>query len=137
MTKTVVTGASAGVGRATARAFGARGDRVALLARSASGLADACAEVEETGGTALAIPTDVADAEQVEAAAERVERELGPVSASRASNLYAPVEGLHATHGRFDAQAKRRSPDLWLAEHRSKIAGGAVAGIAALALRRR
>jgi NAD(P)-dependent dehydrogenase (short-subunit alcohol dehydrogenase family) len=75
----VVTGASAGVGRATAKAFGARGDRVALLARGEDGLAAAAAEVREAGGEALAIATDVADAEAVEAAAERVERELGEI----------------------------------------------------------
>src|SRR5918911_898058 len=75
----VVTGASAGVGRATARAFAKRGDRVALLARGEDGLDGAREEVESVGGTALPIPTDVADADQVEAAAERVERELGPI----------------------------------------------------------
>jgi NAD(P)-dependent dehydrogenase (short-subunit alcohol dehydrogenase family) len=75
----VVTGASAGVGRAAARAFGARGDRVALLARGEEGLAAAEAEVREAGGQALAVPTDVADPEAVEAAAERAERELGPI----------------------------------------------------------
>ena len=75
----VVTGASAGVGRATARAFGKRGDRVALLARGEDGLDDARDEVESVGGKALPIPTDVADADQVEAAAEQVERELGPI----------------------------------------------------------
>jgi NAD(P)-dependent dehydrogenase (short-subunit alcohol dehydrogenase family) len=75
----VVTGASAGVGRAAAKAFGARGDRVALLARGEEGLAAAAAEGREAGGEALAIPTDAADPEAVEAAAERVERELGPI----------------------------------------------------------
>ena len=75
----VVTGASAGVGRATAQAFGKRGDRVALLARGEEGLRDACEEVESFGGAALAIPTDVADADAVESAAERVEGELGPI----------------------------------------------------------
>jgi NAD(P)-dependent dehydrogenase (short-subunit alcohol dehydrogenase family) len=75
----VVTGASAGVGRATARAFGERGDHVALLARGEDGLRDAAREVEAVGGTALVIQTDVADADAVEAAAERVERELGPI----------------------------------------------------------
>jgi NAD(P)-dependent dehydrogenase (short-subunit alcohol dehydrogenase family) len=95
----VVTGASAGVGRATARAFGARGDRVALLARSASGLADACREVEAAGGTALALPADVADAEQVEAAAERAERELGPIDVwvnDAMATVFAPVKELDA-----------------------------------------
>ncbi|MGZ5233893.1 MAG: SDR family oxidoreductase, partial [Burkholderiales bacterium] len=75
----VVTGSSAGIGRATAIAFARRGWSVALLARESSGLRDAAREVESSGGRALAIPTDVADAAQVEAAADRVERELGPV----------------------------------------------------------
>ena len=75
----VVTGASGGIGRATARAFGARGDRVALLARGAQGLEAARHDVEEAGGTALEISTDVADAAQVMAAAARVEDELGPI----------------------------------------------------------
>jgi NAD(P)-dependent dehydrogenase (short-subunit alcohol dehydrogenase family) len=75
----VVTGASAGIGRAAAVAFGRRGWRVALVARGEEGLAGACAEVERAGGQALAIPTDVADPQQVEAAAERAERELGPI----------------------------------------------------------
>ncbi|MDP9401620.1 MAG: SDR family oxidoreductase [Actinomycetota bacterium] len=75
----VVTGASAGVGRATAVAYGARGDTVALLARGRAGLEAARREVEAAGGRALVVPTDVADAAQVEAAAARVERELGPI----------------------------------------------------------
>jgi NAD(P)-dependent dehydrogenase (short-subunit alcohol dehydrogenase family) len=80
MSRTVVlTGASAGVGRATAREFGRRGDRVALLARNEDGLEGAAEEIRREGGTALAIPTDVSDREQVDAAAERAERELGPI----------------------------------------------------------
>jgi short-subunit dehydrogenase len=75
----VVTGASAGVGRAAAREFGKHGAKVALLARGAQGLENARAEIEAAGGEALCIPPDVADAEQVEAAAQRVERELGPI----------------------------------------------------------
>lgn len=75
----VVTGASAGVGRATAREFGRHGAAVALLARGRDGLAAAAREVEEAGGKALVVPTDVSDADQVESAAERVERELGPI----------------------------------------------------------
>jgi NAD(P)-dependent dehydrogenase (short-subunit alcohol dehydrogenase family) len=75
----VVTGASAGVGRAAAKAFGARGDRVALLARGEEGLAAAVAEVRGAGGEALAIPTDVTGPRAVDAAAEQVERELGPI----------------------------------------------------------
>jgi len=75
----VVTGASAGVGRATVRAFARRGANLGLLARGVDGLAAARREVETAGGRALAIPTDVADAGQIEAAAERIERELGPI----------------------------------------------------------
>jgi NAD(P)-dependent dehydrogenase (short-subunit alcohol dehydrogenase family) len=74
-----VTGASGGVGRAVAKAFGARGDKVALLARGEVGLEAAAKEVESCGGTTLTVPTDVADYEQVEAAAARVESELGPI----------------------------------------------------------
>jgi NAD(P)-dependent dehydrogenase (short-subunit alcohol dehydrogenase family) len=93
----VVTGASAGVGRATARAFGSRGDRVALLARGQEGLRDACEEVESAGGTALAIPTDVSDAEQVEAAAQRTEQELGPIDVwvnDAMTTIFAPFREL-------------------------------------------
>jgi NAD(P)-dependent dehydrogenase (short-subunit alcohol dehydrogenase family) len=75
----VITGAGAGIGRATARRFGADGDKVALLARGEEELEGAAEEIEAAGGTALIVPTDVADPEAVEAAAERVERELGPI----------------------------------------------------------
>jgi NAD(P)-dependent dehydrogenase (short-subunit alcohol dehydrogenase family) len=75
----VITGASGGVGRALARVYGARGDPVALLARGEAGLAGAARDVEDAGGRPLPIVVDVADAEQVEAAAARIEAELGPV----------------------------------------------------------
>lgn len=75
----VVTGASGGIGRASAIEFGRHGDTVALIARGDAGLAGAAAEVESAGGRALTIPADVADADAVDAAAERVERELGPI----------------------------------------------------------
>jgi NAD(P)-dependent dehydrogenase (short-subunit alcohol dehydrogenase family) len=80
MSRTVViTGASAGVGRATAQAFAAEGARIGLIARPSERLQAAAREVKERGGTGLALGADVADAEQLEAAAERVERELGPI----------------------------------------------------------
>jgi NAD(P)-dependent dehydrogenase (short-subunit alcohol dehydrogenase family) len=75
----VITGASAGVGRATARAFARRGARIGILARGKDGLEGARADVEAEGGEALAIPTDVAHSDEVEAAAEAVEKEFGPI----------------------------------------------------------
>jgi len=75
----VVTGASAGVGRAIVRAFAARGAHVGLIARGIDGLEAARHEVESMGGRALVLPLDVADAKAVDDAAERVERELGPI----------------------------------------------------------
>src|SRR5215831_642450 len=75
----VVTGASAGIGRATARLFGERGDRVGLIARGQAGLDAAAREVEEAGGKALAVSADVADYEQVAAAARQIEQRLGPI----------------------------------------------------------
>jgi NAD(P)-dependent dehydrogenase (short-subunit alcohol dehydrogenase family) len=75
----VVTGASGGIGRASARAFARRGDHVALLARGEAGLEAAAKEVEAAGSRALVVPADTADADAVEAAAQRVEDELGPI----------------------------------------------------------
>jgi NADP-dependent 3-hydroxy acid dehydrogenase YdfG len=75
----VVTGASSGVGRAVAHAFGRRGAHVALMARGEAALEEVRDEVQAAGGRALVVPVDVADADAVEAAAERVERELGPI----------------------------------------------------------
>lgn len=75
----VVTGASAGIGRATAVAFGRRGWRVALLARGAEGLEGARRDVESAGGRAMIVPADVAEQAEVEAAAERVESEWGAI----------------------------------------------------------
>jgi NAD(P)-dependent dehydrogenase (short-subunit alcohol dehydrogenase family) len=75
----VVTGASAGIGRASALAFAQRGDHVALLARGTTGLEAAAREVRERGATALPISVDVSDHEALERAADRVEGELGPI----------------------------------------------------------
>src|SRR5436305_14196320 len=75
----VVTGASAGIGRAIVREFARRQANIALLARGGAGLEGARREVEQAGGRALALPTDVADYDAVQAAAARAEEELGPV----------------------------------------------------------
>lgn len=75
----MITGASAGVGRAVARRFGREKARIGLLARGTDGLAAARAEVDACGGRALAIPTDVAIPDQVEAAASQIEAAFGPI----------------------------------------------------------
>jgi short-subunit dehydrogenase len=96
----VITGASAGVGRATARAFAARGDNVALLARGRAGLDAAAAEVAERGGTPLVIEVDVADADAVEAAAEAVEQHFGPIDVWVNNAMTAVLgEDLGTVHG--------------------------------------
>lgn len=93
----VITGASAGVGRATARAFAARGMSLALLARGRRGLDAVRAEVEAAGARVLAIPTDVANEYEVEAAAARIERELGPIDIwinNAMATIFGPVSSL-------------------------------------------
>jgi NAD(P)-dependent dehydrogenase (short-subunit alcohol dehydrogenase family) len=95
----VITGASAGVGRATARAFGERGANVGLLARGEAGLEAARRDVEEAGGDAITIPTDVADAEAVEDAAARVEAEFGPIDVwinNAMASVFTPVWKMNA-----------------------------------------
>jgi NAD(P)-dependent dehydrogenase (short-subunit alcohol dehydrogenase family) len=75
----VITGASAGIGRATAQAFGKRGAKVGLIARGRDGLAAAKREIEALGGEALVLPLDVSDAGAVEQAAGEVEKTFGPI----------------------------------------------------------
>ncbi|PYQ64193.1 MAG: short-chain dehydrogenase [Acidobacteria bacterium] len=91
----VVTGASAGVGRATVRAFAEQGAHIGLIARNREALENARQEVEAMGGRALALPTDVADNEAVEAAAARVEAELGPIDVwvnNAMCSVFSPVK---------------------------------------------
>src|ERR687886_2887797 len=91
----VITGASAGVGRATARAFAREGAYIGLLARGRDGLEGARRDVEESGGKALILPTDVADADAVERAAEAVEREFGPIDIwinNAMASVFSPVK---------------------------------------------
>ena len=93
----VITGASSGVGRACARAFARRGARLGLLARGVDGLEAAAAEARALGGQALALPADVADHEQVDAAATTVERELGPIDVwvnNAMVSVFSPVKEL-------------------------------------------
>ncbi len=95
----VITGAGAGVGRATADMFAKAGYDVALLSRDPDRLERAADEARRFGVRALPIPTDVADAEAVEAAADRVERELGPIDVwvnVAMATVFAPVSKLTA-----------------------------------------
>ncbi|WP_328751625.1 SDR family NAD(P)-dependent oxidoreductase [Streptomyces sp. NBC_00285] len=100
----VVTGATGGVGRATARAFAEKGARVALPARGREGLAAAAGDVRQAGGEAL----------------------VGP------GNLWAPVDGPHGrdfgAHGRFDGEAVSSSPQDWMSRNRNRVLAAAAAG---------
>jgi NAD(P)-dependent dehydrogenase (short-subunit alcohol dehydrogenase family) len=90
----VVTGGTAGVGRATARAFARDGLHVAVIARGEDRLAATNAELEALGVKCIAISADVADASAVEAAADRVENELGPIDVwvnNAMATVFAPM----------------------------------------------
>ncbi|UPM44875.1 SDR family oxidoreductase [Halocatena salina] len=95
----VITGASAGVGRAAARAFAEQGAQVGLLARGEAGLEGVRQDVEAAGGEALVVPTDVADADQVEAAADAVEEEFGPIDIwvnNAMTSVFSPAREMEA-----------------------------------------
>jgi NAD(P)-dependent dehydrogenase (short-subunit alcohol dehydrogenase family) len=99
----VVTGASSGVGRATAHAFAKRGAKVGLLARGLPGLDAAANEVRDLGGEALVLPTDVADADQVEAAAGEMEEQFGPIDVwvnDAMATIFAPFAEISAAEFR-------------------------------------
>jgi short-subunit dehydrogenase len=95
----VITGASAGVGRATAVAFARRGAHIGLLARGREGLEAARHDVEAHGGMAIVVATDVADAREVERAADAVEHELGPIDIwinNAMTSVFSPIHELEA-----------------------------------------
>ena len=95
----VVTGASAGLGRAIVRAFAQEGAPVGLIARGRDGLEGACREVEELGGKAVVYPADVADATQVEAAAAAIEDQLGPIDIwvnNAMASVFSPIKEMTA-----------------------------------------
>jgi NAD(P)-dependent dehydrogenase (short-subunit alcohol dehydrogenase family) len=90
-----ITGASAGVGRATVRRFARHGARIGLLARGPDGLEGAREDVEKLGGKALVVPVDVADASQVEAAAAQIEAELGEINIwinNAMTSVFSPIK---------------------------------------------
>jgi len=124
----VITGASAGIGRASARLFAARGDNIALLARGAAGLDGAVKDVHNAGAQALAIPTDVADYREVDAAGAEVERTFGPIDVwvnVAFTSVFAPFHQISAeeyrrvtdvsylgfVHGTMAALARMRPRD--------------------------
>jgi short-subunit dehydrogenase len=95
----VVTGASAGVGRATAQAFAREGASLGLIARGRAGLAGAQHDVERLGGQALVMPLDVADAAAVESAARQIEEELGPIDVwvnNAMTSVFSPIKKMTA-----------------------------------------
>jgi short-subunit dehydrogenase len=95
----MVTGASAGVGRAVAREYGARGARVGLIARGIDGLEGARLEIERAGGEALVCQADVSDASAVDAAASRLEERFGPIDVwinNAMVSVFSPVKQMTA-----------------------------------------
>ena len=126
----VVTGASAGVGRATAREFGKRGAKVILLAKGTEGLATTKREIEAAGGRALPIPTEVSDANAVEEEARRTEEEIGPIDVrvnNAMTSVFSPVREMtpeeclpERRHGREAAQDIRTTQCLRRGPHRRR-----------------
>jgi len=95
----VITGASAGVGRATVREFAKHGAQIGLIARGVDGLKGAQKEVEELGGKALVFPLDIGDADRVEAAAAQIEADLGEIDIwinNAMASVFSPVKEMTA-----------------------------------------
>ena len=95
----VITGASGGIGRATARLFAERGARVVLIARGQAGLDGAAADVVKAGGKPLVIAADVADYRQVAAAARQAEEHFGPIDVwvnDAFTSVFAPFSEITA-----------------------------------------
>ena|SRR5215510_214479 len=95
----VITGASAGVGRATAAAFAKQRASIGLIARGRAGLEGAQREVESLGGRAFSVVADVSDASQVEAAASEIERQLGPIDVwvnNAMTSVFSPIREMTA-----------------------------------------
>src|SRR5689334_7245641 len=95
----VITGASAGLGRAAVREFAKHGASIGLIARGTDGLQEARREVEAAGGRALVLEVDVANAADVEAAAERVESTLGPIDIwvnNAMTSVFSPIKEMTA-----------------------------------------
>jgi short-subunit dehydrogenase len=95
----VITGASAGLGRAIVREFAKRKANIGLIARGTDGLAGARREVESMGGKALVLPADVADAERIERAAAQVEDEFGPIDVwvnNAMTSVFSPIKEMEA-----------------------------------------
>jgi NAD(P)-dependent dehydrogenase (short-subunit alcohol dehydrogenase family) len=95
----VITGASAGVGRAVARRFAVEGARICLIARGVEGLRGAQSDIEKLGGSALVVPGDVADAAFLDEAAARTERELGPTDIwinNATTSVFSPIRDMTA-----------------------------------------
>jgi NAD(P)-dependent dehydrogenase (short-subunit alcohol dehydrogenase family) len=96
----MITGASAGVGRAVARAFGQRGACVGLFARGRAGLEGAARDVAAAGGRALVLQGDVADADRVEAAAAALEQTFGPIDIwvnNAMASVFSPIAAMEPT----------------------------------------
>ena len=95
----VITGASAGLGRAIAREFGRHGANVGLLARGLDGLNAAKQEIENAGGKAIVVPADVADGHALEEAAAGVEEHFGPIDIwvnNAMTSVFSPVKEMEA-----------------------------------------